>query len=235
MIHRTGIDNVSRLTVRSFSFCAITLFLVTNVAAQAPEELNRRMATGQCYFDEVPECDFSKVCKGITEFYQNQSCQQQCQKQSEIQSRYNDFVRKCKNSRDTSDQKLHAPAPSAVVLPGQSNDIQNRIDAQTKKAAAAPAKIKTYKAQILQDETKAVNKRNEELEELRKNVAEQAKQDAERKAAVRAAIPKNDHPVIPADPEEPRCYTVDHSKPGCENIMDNTTCSPNDYCRYRPN
>src|SRR5206468_3214801 len=92
--------------------------------------------------------------------------------------------------------KRSAPAPSAAVTPGQSNDFASRTSAQVKKAAEAPAKNAANAAAIKLDETNAVNARERELVAQRKAVEEQERIKSENLAKVQATMPKSEPSIV---------------------------------------
>jgi hypothetical protein len=161
----------------------ISLTVSNPVWSEDASELQQRMASGICRSDYelITPCDFSKVCKQIEDFRQNQACQQECSRREAIEDKYNSFVRQCRSSQDSANRSQSAPAPT-VQAPKNITSGSDDIDARLQ---SARGKSSNYGAQVEQQRQDALKAGEEaSLEDQRRQFDEAKRIENERRATI---------------------------------------------------
>ena len=170
------------------SFCCLSLSVISSAQAGSFEDqLKTKMAQGTCRSDyrEVESCDFTKICKGSqeTEFFAWQACQQECTRNNETYSKWNQFVQKCRAT--FSDNKSEPAPPKNPIKQGGNNltgspepDFDSMLGQQKNKAKNA-----NQQNQIQRDKINGDNEAS--LEEQRRIFNRNQQQNAMRREQIR--------------------------------------------------
>src|ERR1700682_2185048 len=146
----------------------------SNICPANPTPVDRPSQSDRCGGDGThsPCGTGGNVNKVCVETYR--ACVKDWIEESGLINEYNAWIANCKSNIKRSNTSPNQPSKS-----GQSDDLQDRLKAQAKKAEEAPAKNQANETRMKQEEAVPVNQRDKELKALREEVAGKQKiQDA---------------------------------------------------------